>query len=375
MASLDHAMWFHRPFRADEWLLYAQDTPVGLGRPGLRPGLIFTQDGDLAVSVVQEGLIRLDAVRRPGPSRDARRRRPGRWRRVAWRPRRARRRRRRADCPATTRAPTGRAGRPARRPGPDRPRLGGDVGSVDDRSTGRAAAGRPRRPSVAEEPTTVVGRPGVADRGYGRSGRTRSTGRSSRSSRPRARPHATRPTTQRAGPAGPRVLARRRATSTSTTPTRRRHPRGRVPRSATTARRDDASARTRAAFGPAVPQPQRRRPGRSGPTAYLYIGLGDGGSGGDPQERAEPRRLLGKILRIDPSRRIGDERLRHPGRQPLRRRRRRHGPEIWLYGRAQPVALLLRPRPRPLDRRRRPGRDRGDRPPPRRPTGRTPARG
>ena len=59
MASLDHAMWFHRPFRADDWLLYAQDTPSASGARGLARGLIYTQDGRLVVSVVQEGLIRL----------------------------------------------------------------------------------------------------------------------------------------------------------------------------------------------------------------------------------------------------------------------------------------------------------------------------
>jgi acyl-CoA thioesterase-2 len=59
MASLDHAMWFHRPFRADEWLLYSQDTPTASEGRGLGRGLIFTQDGRLAVSVVQEGLIRV----------------------------------------------------------------------------------------------------------------------------------------------------------------------------------------------------------------------------------------------------------------------------------------------------------------------------
>ena len=59
MASLDHAMWFHRPFRADEWLLYAQDTPSTSSSRGLARGLIFRQDGAVAVSVVQEGLIRL----------------------------------------------------------------------------------------------------------------------------------------------------------------------------------------------------------------------------------------------------------------------------------------------------------------------------
>ena len=61
MASLDHAMWFHRPFRADEWLLYSQDTPSTSGARGLARGSIFTHDGQLAVSVVQEGLIRVIA--------------------------------------------------------------------------------------------------------------------------------------------------------------------------------------------------------------------------------------------------------------------------------------------------------------------------
>ncbi|GAB3985556.1 acyl-CoA thioesterase II [Actinoallomurus acanthiterrae] len=58
-ASLDHAMWFHRPFRADRWLLYAQDTPNASGARGLARGQVFTQDGELVVSVVQEGLVRV----------------------------------------------------------------------------------------------------------------------------------------------------------------------------------------------------------------------------------------------------------------------------------------------------------------------------
>ncbi len=58
-ASLDHAMWFHRPFRADEWLLYDQESPTAQGGRGLARGRIFTQDGRLAVSVIQEGLVRI----------------------------------------------------------------------------------------------------------------------------------------------------------------------------------------------------------------------------------------------------------------------------------------------------------------------------
>ncbi len=57
-ASLDHAMWFHRPFRADQWLLYAQESPVAYGARGLAMGEVYTAGGDLVVSVVQEGLIR-----------------------------------------------------------------------------------------------------------------------------------------------------------------------------------------------------------------------------------------------------------------------------------------------------------------------------
>jgi acyl-CoA thioesterase-2 len=57
-ASLDHAMWFHRPFRADEWLMYDQSSPTAAGARGLATGTIFTREGVLAISVVQEGLLR-----------------------------------------------------------------------------------------------------------------------------------------------------------------------------------------------------------------------------------------------------------------------------------------------------------------------------
>jgi len=58
MASLDHAMWFHRPFRADEWLLYSQAAISNSSARGLAGGEIFTRDGRLVASVVQEGLTR-----------------------------------------------------------------------------------------------------------------------------------------------------------------------------------------------------------------------------------------------------------------------------------------------------------------------------
>jgi acyl-CoA thioesterase-2 len=57
-------MWFHRPFRADRWLLYSQESPSAAGARGLARGEVF-QDGRLVVSVMQEGLIR---SRRPDPT-------------------------------------------------------------------------------------------------------------------------------------------------------------------------------------------------------------------------------------------------------------------------------------------------------------------
>ena len=63
-ASLDHAMWFHRPFRADEWMLYVQDSPSLAGSRGFTRGEIFASDGTLVASVAQEGLLR---QRRPKP--------------------------------------------------------------------------------------------------------------------------------------------------------------------------------------------------------------------------------------------------------------------------------------------------------------------
>ncbi|MEM7427875.1 MAG: acyl-CoA thioesterase II [Pseudomonadota bacterium] len=58
MASLDHAMWFHRSFRADDWLLYSQDSPTSGGSRGFTRGSIYNREGVLVASAVQEGLIR-----------------------------------------------------------------------------------------------------------------------------------------------------------------------------------------------------------------------------------------------------------------------------------------------------------------------------
>jgi len=58
-ASLDHAMWFHRPDRLDDWLLYTQDSPSTSGSRGFTRGALYARDGTLVASVAQEGLIRL----------------------------------------------------------------------------------------------------------------------------------------------------------------------------------------------------------------------------------------------------------------------------------------------------------------------------
>jgi len=59
VASLDHALWFHRPFRADEWLLYALDSPTTQGSRGLSRGMVYDREGQLVASVAQEGMIRV----------------------------------------------------------------------------------------------------------------------------------------------------------------------------------------------------------------------------------------------------------------------------------------------------------------------------
>ena len=59
VASLDHSLWFHRPFRADQWLLYSLDSPVTHGARGFARGTFFTRDGEVVASVAQEGLLRI----------------------------------------------------------------------------------------------------------------------------------------------------------------------------------------------------------------------------------------------------------------------------------------------------------------------------
>ncbi|MFF9779599.1 acyl-CoA thioesterase [Streptomyces sp. NPDC013978] len=76
-ASLDHAMWFHRPFRADEWLLYDQESPSAAAGRGLGQGRIYTQDGRLAISVIQEGVVRVPRARPKQPAEPAEPGQPG----------------------------------------------------------------------------------------------------------------------------------------------------------------------------------------------------------------------------------------------------------------------------------------------------------
>ena len=57
-ATVNHSMWFHRPFRFDEWVLYSTESPVAAGSRGLATGRFFTRDGQLVATVVQEGLVR-----------------------------------------------------------------------------------------------------------------------------------------------------------------------------------------------------------------------------------------------------------------------------------------------------------------------------
>ena len=59
VASLDHAMWFHRPGRADDWILYTQSSPSASGGRGLASGRMFNTDGVLLATVAQEGMMRL----------------------------------------------------------------------------------------------------------------------------------------------------------------------------------------------------------------------------------------------------------------------------------------------------------------------------
>jgi acyl-CoA thioesterase-2 len=59
VASLDHSIWFHRPFRVDDWLLYVSESPTSAGARGFARGTFFTREGALVASTAQEGLMRV----------------------------------------------------------------------------------------------------------------------------------------------------------------------------------------------------------------------------------------------------------------------------------------------------------------------------
>lgn len=71
VASLDHAMWWHRRARVDEWLLYAQESPSARGGRGLATGRIFTRDGDLVATVAQEIMVRVPDASDAAPAGEA----------------------------------------------------------------------------------------------------------------------------------------------------------------------------------------------------------------------------------------------------------------------------------------------------------------
>jgi acyl-CoA thioesterase-2 len=66
IASIDHAMWFHRSVRVDDWLLFATDSPSASGARGFTRGSVYSRDGRLVASASQEGLIRLRSGEPPG---------------------------------------------------------------------------------------------------------------------------------------------------------------------------------------------------------------------------------------------------------------------------------------------------------------------
>ena len=68
-ATLDHAIWFHRPFRVDEWLLYVKDSPISSGGRGFSRGTFYTRSGTLVASVTQEGVLRVGRVGKAGNGR------------------------------------------------------------------------------------------------------------------------------------------------------------------------------------------------------------------------------------------------------------------------------------------------------------------
>ena len=354
MASLDHAMWFHRPFRADEWLLYDQDSPSAGGARGLARGLDlhrrrrpggFRRAGvsDPGGHHVKARALFLAAVLLLGAcSGDGRRRRRG------------------GDDHGLRRPRTRR--RPPR-----------SAGTAAHAAGGRRRHARPRSPrSTSRWPW----RPGPA--------RTTCTW-------PSAPAECGASTSHRPGPNAPyryrlagsavldltddiladgteQGLLGITFSSDGRPPVRRLH----RPRRAAVPRRvrpwtERPSTRAAARTLLAVPDFAANHNGGQlafGPDGFLYWGMGDGGGGGDPEGTGQnPDDLLGSILRIDPD---GGDPYACPSTTRSPGWRRARGVGLWL---AQPVAVLVRPVDRrPVDRRRRPERSRRGRPSSRDPT-------
>ena len=370
MASLDHAMWFHRPFRADEWLLYDQtafSTSAGTraGRRGdlhqrRHAGRHRRARGPGAGSVSREAAGLPSPRSSPLAASVAARLRQ---RRLDGRPRRRPRRRDRqlggrpASPRPTThrRRSTPRRDRTARRPRrPRRPTATdgtaaaplGDPSSTLTELGGSTQPGRRRRRDPATSRLYVV-----EQDGHRHARRRRPTGRRSALDIDRAH------------------RRRRRAGVCSAWPSTRRRPLAYVDYtnndgdtaideyspSAPTARSTRRLGARCSSFDQPYAEPQRRRRWRSAPTACCTSAWATAARAATRSDgRSNIGELLGKILRIDPHA-SGDAAVHGPGRQPVRRRRRR--PPGDLVDRpAQPVAVQLRPVDRrPVDRRRRPG--------------------
>ena len=340
--------------------------PVGLGGPRASGrGSIFTADGHLAVTVVQEGLIRV--------TRAVSRARLAAVALAVGPPRRVRRRLRPAadgDAPTTLDRPRHHDEHHRTTGPPTRPRSTTSTLATErggHASTTPIGAGRPAR--HARPLRRRAGRAGPADRGRPTSRRRRAH-RTGSSTTPVLDLSDRGDQRGRAGAARAGLLERR-------PPALRRSPRS-SPTAApwlgefdvgdgTHDRRRRAAA-TLLDARPAVPEPQRRPAGPRPRRLPLRRPRRRRRAAATPTATARtPPTLLGKILRIDPEGGARAATGRTPSRRATRSPTASGAPEIWLLRRAQPVAVHVRPRQRrPLDRRRRPGRVGGDRPPPRR---------
>ena len=362
MASLDHAMWFHRPFRADDWLLYDQVDPVELRRAGPGRGLDLHRGGQAgrigdARRTHPASRTELTAGRRVGVGAAGRlgvqrrhERRHVRHRddggehgahdadvgRAAPRPHRPPTTAPAPDAPAitaTTAAPP-----PRRQPTPDLGAVKVKLTPVAAADRAHLVANRPATPPRSTSPSAAARLRALRDGAL--------VDRRSSTSAPRSPPAAS--AASSASPSPPTA-----ATSTSTTPTA-------TATATSTSTPSGPTARSTPPPGARSCSSTNRSPTTTaasilfGPDGYLYIGFGDGGSAGDPKRNGLN---LGTLAGQDPAHRPACQRrpaLHRAARQPLRRAGRRPTRDLVVRP-AQPVALLVRQgHQRPVDRRRRP---------------------